>query len=340
MPDGMITVRKVAGYTSSDVVAKLRGILHMKKIGHTGTLDPAAEGVLPVCLGNATKLCDLIADHDKEYEAVLRLGVTTNTQDMTGEILSAMEPSGVREQLEAAAAQEGSSVAEYIAAAASRFTGEIEQTPPKFSAVWINGKRAYDLARKGVDFEMPKRRVTIERLTITDITLPFVTFRVTCSKGTYIRTLCEDIGRALGVGGAMEHLIRTRVGIFTLDRALTLNELDILAHWQPEKITSDYLYPVDSFFESAPKLYVNAESQPYLDNGNPLSFANMEDHEDSLVRDERVRVFRNETKTPGSPVRVYNKEGEFYGIYRYDFTRKRLLCIRMFHEVAGARNNR
>lgn len=265
---GMLVIYKEAGYTSSDVISRLRGILHMKKIGHTGTLDPQAEGVLPVCLGNGTKVAELIADRDKEYVARMRLGVTTDTQDMTGNVLSSMggekilekltegregellnerentsrdkktdtveqinwnkeENSGITQRDAAAANVKiiNATARERIHSAAAQFAGEIDQIPPMYSAVWSNGRRLYELAREGKTVDRKPRRVTIHEIEVQKVDLPYVTLRVVCSKGTYIRTLCEDIGKVLGTGAAMDHLLRTRVGIFTLDQALKLDDL-------------------------------------------------------------------------------------------------------------------
>ena len=225
---GMMTIYKEAGYTSSDVVARLRGILHMKKIGHTGTLDPDAEGVLPVtldpdaegvlpvCLGNGTKLCELIADRDKEYVAVMRLGVTTDTQDMSGEVLTKVPEEEVRQRVTPSLVEEK----------AAEFVGEISQVPPMYSAVKVNGKRLYEYARQGRTVERKARTITIYELEITKIDLPLVTMRVRCSKGTYIRTLCHDLGQELGTGAAMEHLLRTRVGQFRLENAIRLDDAE------------------------------------------------------------------------------------------------------------------
>ena len=188
-----MTIYKEAGYTSSDVVARLRGILHMRKIGHTGTLDPDAEGVLPVCLGKGTKLCELIADRDKEYVAVLRLGTVTDTQDMSGTVLRSIPDEEVIKRVTPEALEE----------AAAKFRGPIRQVPPMYSAVKIGGKRLYELARQGRTVERPAREVTIYELEIINAALPLVTLRVRCSKGTYIRTLCQDLGEELGTGGAM-----------------------------------------------------------------------------------------------------------------------------------------
>ncbi|MDD6692088.1 MAG: tRNA pseudouridine(55) synthase TruB [Lachnospiraceae bacterium] len=315
MIDGMITIRKEPGFTSSDVVAKMRGILHMKKIGHTGTLDPAAEGVLPVCLGSATKLAELIGDRDKEYVAVLRLGVTTDTQDMTGTVIKRAEEEQVRKITR-----------EDVERTAEQFTGRISQVPPMYSAIWQNGTRLYELARRGEVVERAPRTITIHELEIQQAALPLVTMRVVCSKGTYIRTLCEDMGNALGVGGAMEHLLRTRVGQFKLEDAITLGQLQDLADNAPEKI-KNHVLPIDSFFADAPKVIVSEEAFPYLNNGNPLSFANIDAKKSD---DPRVLM-----KRAGTPIRVYSHDGTFYGIYTFSKQRDRMVCEKMFHRVAG-----
>ena len=195
--DGVIVIRKEKGFTSHDVVAKLRGILHMKKIGHTGTLDPDAEGVLPVALGKATRLVDMITDKEKTYEAVMRLGVVTDTQDMSGTVLSQTTELSVTE--------------EELCTVVSSFVGDYMQVPPMYSALKVNGKKLYELAREGKTVERKPRPVHFYEIEILDISFPLVRFRVTCSKGTYIRTLCHDIGEKLGCGAAMESLLRTKV---------------------------------------------------------------------------------------------------------------------------------
>ena len=211
--NGILNVYKEAGFTSHDVVAKLRGILKQKKIGHTGTLDPGAVGVLPICLGKATKLSMVLTDKDKEYVAVLRLGITTDTQDMTGTVLGE-NPVTVSEE----------KVREVILS----FLGSYPQIPPMYSAIKINGKKLYELARVGKEVERPPRMVDIKELEILRINLPEVEFRVVCSKGTYVRTLCHDIGEKLGCGGTMSALERTRSGEFTVADALTLSQIEEL----------------------------------------------------------------------------------------------------------------
>ena len=207
---GVINIYKEAGYTSHDVVAKLRGILKQKKIGHTGTLDPQAQGVLPVCLGKGTKLCDLLADHDKEYEAVLRLGITTDTQDMEGTILKESSVQVSEEE---------------VRTCILSFQGEQQQVPPMYSALKVNGKKLYELAREGKVVERKARPVTFHNIEVLWMELPKVKIRVQCSKGTYIRTLCNDIGEKLGCGGCMEELLRTRVERFGLTDAVKLDEV-------------------------------------------------------------------------------------------------------------------
>ena len=209
--DGVINIYKEAGWTSFDVVAKMRGILKIKKIGHTGTLDPAATGVLPVCVGKGTKKVESFMADDKVYRAVMLLGVTTDSQDMTGEILTRSEVN--------------SSEAE-VAEAVKSFIGGYDQLPPMYSAKKVNGKKLVDLARKGVEVERKPRFVNIMDIDIEKTELPRVTMTVTCSKGTYIRTLCHDIGQKLGCGAAMESLIRTRVGRFKIEDAITLEQLE------------------------------------------------------------------------------------------------------------------
>ena len=190
MINGILNIYKEKGYTSHDVVARLRGIFGQKKIGHTGTLDPDAEGVLPVCLGRATKVCDLLTDKDKTYEAVLLLGKETDTQDITGTVLKECDPSEITE--------------ETAKKCIESFIGEYDQIPPMYSALKVNGKKLYELAREGKVVERKSRKVQIYDIRIKEMKLPRIRMEVSCSKGTYIRTLCNDVGEVLGVGGCME----------------------------------------------------------------------------------------------------------------------------------------
>ena len=226
MLNGILVIRKEQDYTSNDVVAKLRGICRQKKIGHTGTLDPNATGVLPVCLGNATKLCDMLTDRSKEYIAELTLGITTDTQDIWGQVLT---DSGEkwRELSE-----------EEIEKTVASFRGKQQQIPPMYSALKVNGKRLYELARAGTVIERKAREIEIEEIELLPpegcpetmahraayfSILPKLRIRVVCSKGTYIRTICQDTGERLGCGAVMSSLVRTRVGNFRLEDAYTLS---------------------------------------------------------------------------------------------------------------------
>lgn len=211
--NGIINVYKERGYTSHDVVAKLRGILKQKKIGHTGTLDPEAEGVLPVCLGKATKLCDLLAGHDKVYEAVMLLGQSTDTQDTTGTVLESATVTASEEE---------------VREAVLSFEGPYEQIPPMYSALKVNGQKLCDLARAGKEVERKARPVVIHEITILEMDLPRVKMRVHCSSGTYIRTLCHDIGEKLGCHGCMDKLLRTRVERFCVEDSLTLSQIETI----------------------------------------------------------------------------------------------------------------
>ncbi len=281
--NGIINVYKEQGFTSHDVVAKLRGILKQKKIGHTGTLDPGAEGVLPVCVGNATKVCDLITDKDKEYRAVMLLGKTSDTQDIWGNVLTESEVDRSPAEVEAAI---------------ESFVGEYDQIPPMYSAIKIGGKKLYELARKGQEIERPARRVNISAIKITDISLPRVTMEVSCSKGTYIRTLCHDIGSKLGCGGLMESLLRTRTGEFVLSDARKLSEIEELAR---AGCIDDILMPVDSVFKGLEAVYAGEEAEKALRNGNSIPATSVT------------------PKLDGDPgrVRLYDHRGAFAGVYEY-----------------------
>ena len=232
MINGVINVYKEKGFTSFDVVAKMRGMFHQKKIGHTGTLDPDAEGVLPVCLGKATKVCDLLTDKDKEYKAVLLLGQETDTQDISGEVLNVGEVNVTEDE---------------VRSAILSFVGAYEQVPPMYSALKVNGQKLCDLARKGITVERKARPVVIHKIEIISMKLPEIEMIVSCSKGTYIRTLCDDIGKKLGCFGCMKSLLRTRVDQFTVDKALTLAQLQKIIEEKTEN-DWDFVESVDSVF--------------------------------------------------------------------------------------------
>lgn len=305
MLNGIIVIDKEPGFTSHDVVAKMRGICGQRKIGHTGTLDPAATGVLPVCLGSATKLCDMLTEKDKEYVTELLLGVETDTQDTTGEVLARKSVEVTEEQ-----------VRKVIAG----FVGHYDQVPPMYSALKVNGKKLYELAREGKKVERKARPVEILEIEILSIELPVVEMRVACSKGTYIRTLCSDIGAALGCGGTMQSLRRTKVGGFSLEGALTLGQLQELKDKQEEtngQAISEILIPVDSVFAECPALHVMEEHRKLLDNGNAFY----------------PRQTVEKTKYDAVQwVRVYWEDGIFAGVYAYEEARKWYKPVKMFLE--------
>ena len=256
MYDGIINVYKEKGFTSFDVVAKMRGILGQKKVGHTGTLDPEAEGVLPVCVGKGTRLCDMLTDRDKTYEATLLLGMETDTQDTTGTVLSETDASGLTE--------------EAVREAVLCFVGDYDQIPPMYSALKVNGRKLCDLARQGVEVERKPRPVKIYDITIRSIRLPEVVMTVSCSKGTYIRTLLEDIAAAMGQKGTMSALRRTTAGVYTEADAYTLEEIQAAKDAGPEALQA-LMLPVESVFESLPLLVVEPRVEQHLYNGCPTS---------------------------------------------------------------------
>lgn len=299
MFDGIINVYKEKGYTSHDVVAKMRGILKMKKIGHTGTLDPDAEGVLPVCLGKGTKLVDMITDKDKTYETVLKLGITTDTQDITGTVLKTAEVKASREQIETV-------IKSYI--------GEYQQLPPMYSAIKVNGKKLYELARQGKVIERERRTVVIKDIRILDFSENDQEIRmlVDCGKGTYIRTLLHDIGETLGCGGTMKSLVRTAVGNFRLENSLKLSEITELVSQDKLK---EYIIPPDEMFPGYDKVVVSDEFNKLIYNGNAFS---------------KEHVIIQENATASEQVRVYDEEGYFIGIYRYDVVDALFKPVKMF----------
>jgi len=249
--NGIVIVDKPAQWTSQDVTARLRRVFGTRRIGHGGTLDPMATGVLPVFVGRATRGVEFFEHAEKTYETVLRLGITTDTEDMTGTILTRQEASVT-----------GSMLEEVL----SRFRGEILQVPPMYSALKVNGQKLCDLARKGREVERQPRPVTIHELTLQGVEAECIRLRVRCSKGTYIRTLCKDIGAALGCGGCMESLRRVSAGEYTVQEAVPLATLLETEH--PEA----YLRPVDSLFTRYPAVVLTANQEKRCRNGNSFTF--------------------------------------------------------------------
>ena len=250
--NGIVIIDKPEGWTSQDVVSKLRGLLHTKRIGHGGTLDPMATGVLPVFVGRATRGVEFFEHAEKTYEATLRLGITTDTEDITGTVLTEQAVSVTREKLEEALA---------------RFRGEISQIPPMYSAVKINGQKLCDLARKGKEVERKPRKITIFALELLEFDGITARLKVHCSKGTYIRTLCKDIGESLGCGGCMASLRRITAGEYTIDQAISLQSL--IDCPRPE----DCLLPVDSMFKTYPAVTLTENQEKRCRNGNSFTIA-------------------------------------------------------------------
>ena len=250
--NGIVIIDKPEGWTSQDVVSKLRGVLHTKRIGHGGTLDPMATGVLPVFVGRATRGVEFFEHAEKVYETVLKPGVTTDTEDITGTVLTETDAFVTGEMLEKVLEQ---------------FRGEILQVPPMYSAIKVNGQKLYDLARKGKEVEREPRRITIHELTLLGMEAEGIRLRVRCSKGTYIRTLCKDIGQALGCGGCMASLRRIAAGSYTIGQAVPLQTL----------IESDdpgsFLQPVDSLFTEYPAVTLTEKQEIRCRNGNSFSVA-------------------------------------------------------------------
>ena len=306
MINGVINIYKIKGFTSHDVVAKLRGIMRQKKIGHTGTLDPDATGVLPVCLGSATKLCDMLTDKEKEYIAKVQLGVTTDTQDMTGTVLSEKQVN-VTEKM--------------VTEALQSFVGNYEQVPPMYSALKVNGKKLYELAREGKEVERKARPVTIHYIEILEMALPQFTMKVGCSKGTYIRTLCHDLGEKLGCGASMAALERTKSGQFTVDTAVSLAELEEMLNQEGshrEEVIRSLVIPVDRMFLEYRELRLLPQWEKLVQNGNSF--------EEKNLRKEFCEMDRADK----SQYRVYIDENTFMGVYEYRKKEQKFCPIKMF----------
>ena len=291
MANGILVIDKSAGWTSQDVAAKLRGVFHERRVGHGGTLDPMATGVLPIFIGRATRAAEFLESAEKEYVAGLRLGVVTDTQDTSGNILETHPVAVTREEVQAALRQ---------------FLGPIAQIPPMYSAIKINGQKLYELARRGQEVERKPRSITIHELELLEGADADYLLRVRCSKGTYVRTLCHDLGRALGCGGCMSSLRRTRAGSFTLSQAVTMQQvLNFAAEQAPQAL----LMPVDAVFSMHPPLIVTMGQAAKLKNG-------------AQIKDWQFR--------PGT-YRVYAEDGEFLLLGRVE--NGGLTTIKSFFEV-------
>lgn len=303
MIHGVVNIYKEKGFTSHDVVAKLRRIVGQKKIGHTGTLDPDAVGVLPVCLGKATKLCDMLTEKDKTYETVLLLGKTTDTQDISGEVLEERSTEQLEEEV----------LKEIILS----FVGDYEQVPPMYSALKVGGKKLYELAREGKEVERKARAVKIHHIQIKEIALPRIRMEVKCSKGTYIRTLCHDIGKKAGCGACMEELIRTEVERFQIQDSLTLGEVEELV--QKEELKT-HLIAIDEMLSDREKVYLKPDAALLVRNGNTFV-------KKDILWETSLEQYEDEEQ-----VLVYDDERNFIAVYEYKAHGKYFKIVKMFFD--------
>jgi tRNA pseudouridine55 synthase len=298
--EGILPVHKTRGWTSHDVVAKVRKILGVKRIGHTGTLDPEASGVLPLCIGRATRMVEYLQELPKEYEVVMKFGLSTDTEDMTGNIVEKAAGLRLDEQ--------------EIRRAAQQFVGEIEQVPPMYSAVKVGGKKLYELARSGQSVERLPRKVVIYQLDILHVhtadDYPEMTMRVRCSKGTYIRTLCVDIGKALNVPAVMKQLTRTAAGNIRLHDCLFVEEVERL--YQGGRLAEKIL-PVDQAVAHFPSAVVGKDAVRKALSGNALAF-----HQLSGV------------PSAGGLLRLYAPSGSFLGIFAVHAEKQEVVPVKVF----------
>ncbi|MFD0959528.1 tRNA pseudouridine(55) synthase TruB [Paenibacillus chungangensis] len=300
--DGVLAVWKPEGWTSHDVVAKVRRILKMKRIGHTGTLDPMVTGVLPLCLGRATRMVEYIQERSKTYEAILRLGVATDTEDMTGNVLEEKQVSGLTEV----------KVREVL----QQFLGEVEQIPPMYSAVKVDGKRLYELARMGQTVERKARVVHIHDISLLKTDLdkmhPEIAFTVTCSKGTYIRTLCVDIGKALNVPAVMVKLVRTMSGGLQQSDSLTIEQIEAFSNGGE---LNKYIIAPDQAVSHLPELTLPPQLAERATRGMKITAR-------EIVIPEHLQ--------DGDIIRVYDQERRFVGLFQNDQVNERISPAKIF----------
>ncbi|WP_341877232.1 tRNA pseudouridine(55) synthase TruB [Defluviitalea saccharophila] len=283
--NGILNIYKEKGYTSHDVVAVIRKMLHQKRVGHTGTLDPEAEGVLPICIGKATKAVEFLTDQKKRYLAIAKLGTTTTTQDAVGDIIETKPVNFDKNKIEKIV---------------NSFIGEYEQVPPMYSAIKVNGKKLYELARQGKTVERKARKVYIYDIKITSFMPPDqIELDILCSKGTYIRTLCADIGDLLGCGAHMGSLIRTEVGIFNLNNSIKLDQLKELIDQQK---LDTIITNIDELFQDYPSVTIKENGEKALINGNRIYFSYINSNMKE-IKDQDI-------------IKVYNYRGSFIGLYK------------------------
>ena len=338
MINGVINIYKEKGYTSFHVVYAIRKITGEQKVGHTGTLDPDVTGVLPVCVGKATKLVGQLTDTDKTYRCRMRFGFCTDTQDVSGRVTECMDDEEVRRVLQASSQYDVA--CRRIRDVVRSFVGVISQVPPMYSALKVGGMKLVNAARKGVVVEREPRRVTIhaiEDLSVSEDLL-HVQFTVRCSKGTYVRTLCEDIGRRLGVPACMEELERTQAAGLSLDTSVTLSQVEELA---AAGRLEECVIPTDAFLMVYPSLTVTDEAVKKLIYGNYLYAQDFADQTEGSA-EAKPHVI-TEAKTTAIPAgktveetdrcfRIYDRQGSFYALYRYDERADCYKCVKMFRD--------
>ncbi|MFS1513154.1 tRNA pseudouridine(55) synthase TruB [Chengkuizengella sp. SCS-71B] len=299
--EGILPVLKPKGWTSHDVVAKVRGILKIKRIGHTGTLDPEVTGVLPLCIGKATRVVEYIQLLPKEYEVILKLGISTDTEDMTGNVIKQLGQVNVtKDQIENTMLS---------------FIGDIQQIPPMFSAVKINGKKLYELARKGEEVERKPRAVTIHKIDLLDFNLdlqhPEIKFRVLCSKGTYIRTLCVDIGRELNLPATMLSLVRTATGNIDINQCLSIDEIQKLVD---DNALNHKLISIDQSIHHFPSFIIKETQLQNARFGKKLNFSDLKFRPESTI----------------DLIRLYSENNVFIGIYKLDHINQMVIPNKLF----------
>ncbi|MCD9023409.1 tRNA pseudouridine(55) synthase TruB [Cohnella silvisoli] len=303
--EGVLAVWKPAGWTSHDVVAKTRGLLRVRRIGHTGTLDPAVTGVLPLCIGRSTRFVEYLQDMPKTYEATLRFGIATDTEDLTGNIIEQKDASFLTESM--------------IIDAALSFIGEIDQVPPMVSAVKINGKRLYELAREGLTVDRPSRRVNIYGIEILNVIAngaePELTFSVTCSKGTYIRTLCVDIGRKLGVPAVMKELVRTESAGIRQEQCVTLEQIpDLIKHGG----LSEKLLAPDTMLAGMPSVVAEYPESLYVLQGKAVDANRLQPKPDKE-----------------GLLKLYRSDGVFLGLFSLEGDMETVRPVKVFYAPDG-----
>ncbi len=303
--NGIIIINKTEGFTSFDVVHKVRKILSIKKVGHTGTLDPMAVGVLPIMLGRATKVLDILPDNDKQYVAGLKLGITTDTLDITGKVLDERE-SNIN--------------CEKFKSILSKFVGDIEQFPPMYSAIKKDGRRLYELARKGKEIDREARKIHIEKLELISFNekLQEAEILVDCSKGTYVRSLCDDIGKILGCGACMSALLRTKACGFSLEDSITLEELE---ESKIRNKISEKIINIDSLFICYKRINITAKQSIRFKNGNFISAS-------------RVFDLKNISYADGEIFRIYSDENVFLGLAKLSKENDKLTIFKLLYDTA------